>query len=77
MPPQPKVWRALADEKLVHMASSLAAALLDETNGKLRQVFDAIDTDSSGSIDKQELKAALGDVSMQLKDDVVDQVGMV
>ena len=34
-----KVWHTIADDKLVRLASSLAAALLDESDGRLRQSF--------------------------------------
>ena len=56
-----KVWRALADEQLTGMASSLAGALLDANGTKLRALFDKIDLDGSGTIDKHELKAALNE----------------
>ena len=52
-----RVWRGLADEKLTEMASSLDGALMNES--KLKDLFDKMDLDKSGAIDKDELRIAL------------------
>lgn len=52
-----KVWKSFAAVRLSEMASSLEAALLEDS--KLRELFDRVDLDLGGSIDQGELGLAL------------------
>ena len=52
-----RVWKSFASLKLADMATSLDAALMDDS--KLKSLFDKIDIDRGGSIDKEELRTAL------------------
>lgn len=52
-----KVWKGLAEEKLAEMASSLEGALLNEA--KLKELFEHIDLDKSGTVEPAELGAAI------------------
>ena len=65
-----KLWRTTAEEGLVRMGSSLAAALASED--KLREIFDKIDLDHGGTIDKNELQVALTGAGKILTSEEVD-----
>ena len=52
-----RVWRGLADEKITEMASNLDAVL--QNDGQLKVVFESIDLDRGGSIDRREVELAL------------------
>ena len=55
-----RFWQTIATEKLAAMASSLEGAL--QNDDKLRKLFDDIDTDKGGTIDKEELRNAVQSV---------------
>jgi Ca2+-binding EF-hand superfamily protein len=61
-----KVWQEYAGEQLAAMASSLQGALLNDS--KLRELFDKIDLDRGGTIDRHELHTALAASGKQLTD---------
>ena len=63
-------WREVASEHLADMRTSLEGALLDEE--KLRELFDKIDLDAGGTIDKKELEAAIGVAGKHLTPEQVD-----
>jgi len=52
-----EIWRATAGEGLLRMGSSLQGALMSDD--KLRAIFDHIDLDKGGTIDREELQVAL------------------
>ena len=54
------------------LASSLSAAILDDV--KLREVFDAIDTHHTGTINPGELRAALGETGKQMTQEAIDSI---
>lgn len=65
-----KLWRTTAEEGLLRMGSSLAAALASED--KLRDIFDKIDLDHGGTIDKNELQVALTGAGKFLTSEEID-----
>ena len=67
-----RVWKGLAEEKLAEMASSLEGALLNDA--KLRELFDHIDLDKSGTIEPAELKAALAGAGKALPPEQIDEM---
>ena len=67
-----RVWKNFANARLAEMASSLEAALHDDT--KLRQLFDHMDADLGGSIDKGELKEALTAAGKKVSDDQLEHM---
>lgn len=67
-----RVWRGLADEKLTEMASSLDGALMNES--KLKDLFDKMDLDKSGAIDKDELRIALKSIGKEFTDDQLERM---
>lgn len=62
-----RIWKSFASIKLSEMASSLEAALVNDE--KLRSLFNNVDTDLGGSIDKEELRAALEASGKRISDD--------
>ena len=67
-----RIWRSFAEQRLAEMASSLEAALVNDT--KLRELFDRIDTDLGGSIDQDELALALKAAGKNVKDSTVNEM---
>jgi len=65
-----ELWRGTIAEELAKLGSSLQGALMSDE--KLRQIFDHIDTDKGGSIDKDELKHALDGAGKKLGDETID-----
>lgn len=65
-----KLMRKVAEDVLAEMASSLDGALADD--GKLRELFERIDTDQSGTIDKDELRVAVNQMGRKLSDELID-----
>ena len=67
-----RVWRGMAEEKLAEMASSLEAAM--QSDDKLRQLFDHIDLDGSGTLDRHEIEIAMRAAGKSMTDEQLDKV---
>jgi len=63
------IWRDAAADGLAKMGSSLHGALMSDT--KLREIFDHIDMDKGGTIDKNELRIALEGAGKNLSDQTI------
>ena len=63
------IWRDAAADGLAKMGSSLHGALMSDT--KLREIFDHIDMDKGGTIDKNELRIALEGAGKNLSDQAI------
>ena len=64
------VWKETVADGLAEMGSSLQGALLCDT--KLRAIFDKIDLDRGGTIDRTELRAALSRAGKSLSDEQIE-----
>ena len=65
-------WRVFASDALAAMASSLEGAL--HNDAKLRALFESIDLDSGGTIDKEELRSAFKRADISGDDDALDMM---
>ena len=63
------LWRTLVGATLSSMASSLEGALEDETNAKLRELFDKLDLDGGGTLTIDELQKAIEASGKKISDE--------
>lgn len=69
-----RVWKSFASLKLADMATSLDAALVDDS--KLRLLFDQMDLDLGGSIDREELRYAIRAAGKDISEEMIDRMVM-
>ena len=67
-----KVWKSFASTKLADMSTSLDAALVDDA--KMKMLFDRIDLDLGGSIDKEELASAMRASNPEIAEAMIDRM---
>ena len=67
-----RVWKGLAEEKLAEMASSLEGAM--QNDAKMRELFDHIDLDRSGAIDRHEIEVAMKAAGKPLSPEQLDKM---
>ena len=65
-----RIWRGLAEDKLVEMASNLESGLKNDE--QLRAIFKSIDLDSSGTIDRHEMEVALNAAGKKMSGEQID-----
>lgn len=67
-----RVWKGLAEDKLAEMASSLDGAMASDA--KMRELFDHIDLDKNGTIDRHEIEVALTAAGKTITTEQLDKI---